>query len=279
MTIDPDEMPGPEQLESWEDSPRIDRIRVAGAERELGDRVRIGPARDGDLFDLALRAKAATIAAIEQDYEGHLHVAVTPSDGPGKDLGAFGQLGHRFFFRPRRVRADRKRARRNTMTRARILIAGIGNIFWGDDAFGSEVARRLAGRSLPEGVRVVDFGIRGLDLAYALLDEYDATILVDTVSRGCTPGTLYVIEPNTPDPTTEDTALLIEPHAMDPLKVLRLARAMGGPPGRPILVGCEPETLGSDLEPVKGLSAMVQEAIEPAIQLIDSLVAKSLAQS
>ena len=82
------------------------------------------------------------------------------------------------------------------MTRpARILIAGIGNIFLGDDAFGVEVARRLVRRRLPDGVRVVDFGIRGLDLTYALLDGYEAVILVDAAPRGGPPGTLYVLEP------------------------------------------------------------------------------------
>ncbi len=82
------------------------------------------------------------------------------------------------------------------MTPPRILIAGIGNIFLGDDAFGSEVARRLAAQPIPDGVRVVDFGIRGFDLAYALIDGYDATILVDATPRGGSPGTLYLIEPD-----------------------------------------------------------------------------------
>src|SRR6266853_193590 len=79
--------------------------------------------------------------------------------------------------------------------RPRVLIAGVGNIFLGDDAFGVEVAQRLARRPLPEGVRVVDFGIRGLDLAYALLDRYEAVVLVDAAPRGGAPGTIYVLEP------------------------------------------------------------------------------------
>jgi hydrogenase maturation protease len=161
------------------------------------------------------------------------------------------------------------------MTPSRILIAGIGNIFLGDDAFGSEVARRLAGRPVPEGVRVVDFGIRGFDLTFALIEGYDTAILVDAIQRDGPPGTLYVIEPE-----TEETAgavppnLLIEPHGMDPVKVLRLAAALGSQPRRVLLVGCEPETFGTDEDPALGLSPVVETAVGEAISLIDSLVAR-----
>src|ERR1700734_1751902 len=99
------------------------------------------------------------------------------------------------------------------MTPPRILIAGIGNIFLGDDAFGSEVARRLAARPMPDGVKVVDFGIRGFDLTYALLDGSDATILVDATPRGGPPGTLYVIEPDPGEAREpEEADLLIQTH-------------------------------------------------------------------
>src|SRR5689334_8572384 len=116
------------------------------------------------------------------------------------------------------------------MSVPRILVAGIGNIFLGDDAFGVEVAQRLARRAWPEGVRVVDFGIRGLDLAYALLDGYDAAILVDAAPRGGPPGSLYVIEPSEGGPAGQDevgAGTLIEGHGMDPVKVLRLVAALG----------------------------------------------------
>jgi hydrogenase maturation protease len=164
------------------------------------------------------------------------------------------------------------------MTTPRILIAGIGNIFLGDDAFGSEVARRLEGHPLPEGVRVVDFGIRGFDLTYALLEGDDVAIFVDTTRRGGAPGTLYVIEPD-PVEEVETVApnLLIEPHGMDPVKVLRLAAALGGQTRRVLLVGCEPETFGTDEDPAMGLSAPVEAAVGEAIRLIDSLVAKLIA--
>jgi hydrogenase maturation protease len=155
------------------------------------------------------------------------------------------------------------------MSRPRILIAGIGNIFLGDDAFGCEVAQRLAARPLPEGVRVVDFGIRGLDLAYALMDGFDLTILVDATSRGGAPGTLYVLEP---DETESDAAPLVETHGMDPVKVLRLVQALGGQSPKVRVVGCEPANLGSEEEPAMGLSAPVQAAVDEAIALIEEQV-------
>jgi hydrogenase maturation protease len=148
------------------------------------------------------------------------------------------------------------------------LIAGIGNIFLGDDAFGVEVAQRLAERSLPDGVRVVDFGIRGFDLAYALLNDIDRAILVDALPRGGAPGTLYVIEP---DLQTLDSAAILQPHGMDPVRVLGLARTLGGalPPIR--VVGCEPATLGSEEEPAMGLSDVVLAAVPEAIRLVEAL--------
>jgi hydrogenase maturation protease len=160
----------------------------------------------------------------------------------------------------------------------RVLVAGIGNIFLGDDAFGSEVARRMRNHPLPIGIHVVDFGIRGLDLAYALLEDLDATILVDAVPRGGPPGTLYVIEPDPvagDGPSADDP--VIEAHAMDPVRVLRLAAAMGGRPRRVLVVGCEPATLGSDEDPTMGLSPPVEAAVDEAIRLIESLVERLLA--
>lgn len=155
----------------------------------------------------------------------------------------------------------------------KILVAGVGNIFLGDDAFGSEVARRMMGRPLPDGVIVVDFGIRGLDLAYALLDDRDATILVDAVPRGGPPGTLYVIEPEPvgagePDPNDP----VIEGHGMDPVRVLRMAAAMGARPRCVLVVGCEPSTFGRDDDPAMGLSTPVEAAVDEAIRLVHSLV-------
>lgn len=148
-----------------------------------------------------------------------------------------------------------------------ILVAGVGNIFLGDDAFGVEVAHRLAGRALPDGVTVRDFGIRGFDLAYAFMDGYDLVILVDATARGGAPGTLYVIEPDT---QAKDTA--INTHAMHPAAVLNLVRAMGGDPGKVLVVGCEPESLGEDGEGAMGLTAAVEAAVDPACRMIEEMI-------
>jgi hydrogenase maturation protease len=159
------------------------------------------------------------------------------------------------------------------MANPRILIAGIGNIFLGDDAFGVEVVQRLAQRPLPEGVQVKDFGIRGFDLAYAILDDYDVTLMVDATPRGEAPGTLYVIEPDLNDLNGAD-GVEIETHSMDPVKVLHLAKVLGGQPKRLLVVGCEPATFGPENEGQMGLSEPVQLAVDEAVQLVESLVQK-----
>ena len=166
-------------------------------------------------------------------------------------------------------------------TLKRVLIACIGNIFLGDDGFGVEVARRLMDRHYPEGVQVVDFGIRGMDLAYSLLDKYDALVLVDAIARGGQPGTLYLIEPDltdmTPEKGGEAGRIALDTHSMDPVKVLAYARALGAQPIYTLLVGCEPASLGGDepyTEMQMGLSEPVQAAVDEAIKMIDSVVEK-----
>jgi hydrogenase maturation protease len=150
-----------------------------------------------------------------------------------------------------------------------ILVAGIGNIFFGDDAFGSEVARELMRRPMPEGVTVGDFGIRSYDLAYALMDGCDA-ILIDAVPRGERPGTLYWIEPDLAG-LDRDGGEIPDAHSMSPVRVLRLVQSLGGRMGRLYLIGCEPSVLESD-DGQMGLSENVQAAIPRAIEMIESLV-------
>jgi hydrogenase maturation protease len=160
------------------------------------------------------------------------------------------------------------------MSAPHVLIAGVGNIFLGDDAFGVEVARRLNGRPLPAGVSVVDFGIRGFDLVYALLEGPRTVILVDATPRGGQPGTLYTIEPDLSWLGAGDgTVLATEAHGMDPLKVFRLVKSMGGELNRVFVVGCEPATTGEDLGGLMGLSPTVEAAVDGAVDLIESLLA------
>ena len=161
--------------------------------------------------------------------------------------------------------------------RPRVLVAGVGNIFLGDDAFGVEVAQRLLRRGLPDGAQVVDFGIRGLDLTYALLDGYEAVVLVDAIPRGGRPGTLYVLEVDPVAATgSRCDGPAIEAHSMDPPKVLRLAAAMGGQVGRLLLVGCEPTPPGEADEMTLGMSDPVRAAVDEAVPLVEALVAKLL---
>jgi hydrogenase maturation protease len=160
---------------------------------------------------------------------------------------------------------------------SQILVAGIGNIFKGDDAFGVEVAQRLKRRTLPPDVEVIDFGIRGIDLTYALLDGYSSAVLIDAAKRGGQPGTLYVIEPDqlTGDPAPED--LMMSPHDLDPARVLRVAAALGASCDHIILVACEPLTFGDDQEGYMGLSAPVAAAVDVAVGVVEQVLQDVLA--
>jgi hydrogenase maturation protease len=151
-----------------------------------------------------------------------------------------------------------------------ILVAGIGNVFLGDDAFGVEVALALRRRDMPEEVRVKDFGIRGFDLAYALLNSWDAVVLVDALSRGEAPGTLYVVEPDLTQ--LGDPALAINPHGMDPARVLSLAASMGPISAAVFVVGCEPLDFGDELEGRMGLSETVRASVEAACDMVERLI-------
>jgi hydrogenase maturation protease len=260
-----------------EEKTSLDRLEISGVEIRTGSRVRLRPRKGGDVIDIALAGQTATIECIEQDYEGKRHVCVVLDDDPGKDMGLLRQPGHRFFFDAEEIEPLSADEFPQTLAAQKptILVAGIGNIFLGDDAFGVEVVRRLAGRKLPESVRVADFGIRGFDLAYALQDGYETTILVDACPHGEAPGTLYVIEPDLKADDPDTRQALPEAHAMNPVSVLRMARAMNIEVKNVVLVGCEPGTLGGE-EGQMGLSAPVEAAMEEAVKLVESLIDKVL---
>jgi hydrogenase maturation protease len=253
-------------MSGWEalERPGPDVVEVDGTPVRRGSRVRLRPRAGGDVFDLALAGRTAVVQSIEQDTEDAVHLVVCVEDDPGVDLGAAGSLGHRFFMAPAEVEPLPEER-----PRQRILVAGIGNVFLGDDGFGVALAERLARRAVPPGVKVADFGIRGMDLAYALGDGYDAAVLLDAAPRGEPPGTLAVIEPE-----VQAGDVAIDAHGMDPVKVLALARALGGSPPRTLVVACEPQTQmsGDDADLVADLSEPVRLALDAAVPLVLSVL-------
>jgi hydrogenase maturation protease len=261
----------------WEEleRPAPQRVVVDGVELGPSSQVRLRPRAGGDIMDLALSGHTAIIEGIDQDTDGNVQLAVIVTDDPGRDLGERRQPGHRFFFAPDEVEplaAGDPAAAPAVPTR--VLVAGIGNTFLGDDGFGPALAGRLARRPLPAGVEVVDFGIRGLDLAYAMQDPgLEAVVLLDAAPRGEPPGTLSVVEPDADD----GEAAEVDAHAMTPLAVLALARELAGPAGRlprTVLLCCEPETRmrGDEDEIVAVLSDPVGTALGPAAALAAELL-------
>ena len=158
-----------------------------------------------------------------------------------------------------------------------ILVACIGNIFLGDDAFGVEVAKRLAERPLPEGVTVIDFGIRSYDLAYALMQEWDLVILVDALPRGGAPGTLYAFEPELP--SEGEIPASLDAHTMNPVSVLQMVHALGGKVGHLLVVGCEPESVEPKDDGTMGLSARVAGALDEAVRMIHEVIIRARSQA
>jgi hydrogenase maturation protease len=162
---------------------------------------------------------------------------------------------------------------------ARVLVAGIGNVFLGDDGFGVAVVQQLLQRDdIPDGVAVADFGIRGFDLAYEMLNRREATILVDAVPRGEPPGTVMVIDAD-PDSDTHDESPAaasdheaFQGHAMTPAAVFRLVRTLGGEPGRVLVIGCEPESFGEPGVGRMGLSDTAERAVPAAVAAVLEVV-------
>jgi hydrogenase maturation protease len=261
-----------------EDKTNVDHVVISDVEVRTGDHVRLLPRKGGDILDIALQGQIATIESIEQDYEGKAHLGVVLDEDPGRDLGLLRQPGHRFFFDPSEVQPlpRNEQNHKDAIANPRILVACIGNIFLGDDGFGVEVAQQLAKIALPSSVRVADFGIRSLDLVYALQDGYETTILIDAFPHGQPPGTVSVVEPDLDEPAASPgEGNFLDPHAMNPMNVLRMATAMHGKLKRILLVGCEPFSLGGE-EGKIGLSAPVEAAVREAVKIVENLVEKNL---
>jgi hydrogenase maturation protease len=256
--------------------PPPEMVVVDGIELRRGDRVQLHPRNKGDIFDLSLDGRLAIIEGIEQDLEDNTLVAVTLEDDPGRDLGEARRPGHRFFFSADEIGPWGK-GPGDESHGPRVLVAGIGNIFLGDDGWGVEVARALASRGQPAGIKVVDFGIRGLDLAYALQEGWETVIFLDASPRGDAPGTVYVIEH---DERPEEEEVVLDTHGMDPLKVLALARRLGEVPDRILVVACEPQNVltGESYDDMLvELSDPVRAAVGEAVNIVESLVADLLA--
>jgi hydrogenase maturation protease len=239
-------------------------IVVGGVEVRRGTRVRLHPSDLRDILSAALDGRTGIVESIEELMEGGVRLAVSPHDDPGRDLGP-ARPGHRFFFAPEEVEPL-----------ARVLVAGIGNIFLGDDGFGCEVAKRLADGPMPDGVDVADYGIRGFDLAYALAAGYESAVLIDAAPLGEAPGTLVVLEADCGDGDAE-----LDAHGMDPVRVLRLARDLGGTPRRTVVLACEPGRLADpdvDGDVLVELSEPVRTAVEHAVPAVRSLVEELLAE-
>jgi len=195
------------------------------------------------------------VRAVHQDVDGEFYVAVTVDDDPASDLHEW--YGRSLFFYPDEIAVT-----------ARALVAGVGNIFFTDDGFGPEVARRLAGDP-PDDAKIVDFGVRGLHLAYELLEGYERAILIDVLTRGEAPGTLYVVEPD-----LDVRAAQPDAHKMDVTSVFAFLRTLGGTPPPIHIVGCEPEDVGDGL----GLTPAVAAAVGPAAKLVRRLLAQATAE-
>jgi hydrogenase maturation protease len=150
-----------------------------------------------------------------------------------------------------------------------MLVAGVGNIFLGDDGFGVEVASRLAAAGLPDWVRVADYGISGMHLAYDLAEGFETTVLVDAAPRGEQPGTVYVMELEAGRDQAPDRGIpLLDAHGMQPDVVFGMLDLLGADAGRVLLVGCEP----ASTEPGMGLSAPVAAAVDEAVRIVHDLV-------
>ena len=265
---------GPSAWEAFLNPPGSDgeeTLEINGRRAAKGSRVRLcpPPGRRADAMDMFLAGQTATVAAVYRDLEGQAHVAVTVDAAAATDLHEAN--GRFFYFRPDEIEVldgDPGGAPSESLQPiARVLVAGIGNIFLGDDGFGPAVIQRLASRAVPEWAKVEDFGIRGVHLAYELLGAspaYTTTIIIDAVSRGGAPGTLYVIEPDAEDlPSASPDA-----HALSVEAVLGLLKSIGGEPGRVLIVGCETESVAPEM----GLSAPVASAVDGAAELVMNLL-------
>ena len=154
----------------------------------------------------------------------------------------------------------------------RTLVAGVGNVFLRDDAFGVEVIRLLAEQQHPDGVEIRDFGIRGVHLVYELLNGCDLFVLVDAAPRGEPPGTVSVLEVELPEVDKMDRPVM-DAHSLNPDAIFALLASLGGRPGRSLVVACEPAEVDAGM----GLSDPVREALPHAVRTVQDILADAAA--
>lgn len=247
-------------------------VVVDGVALGKGSRVRLRPRQGTDIVDLALAGRIAEIDRVEEGTDGRIYVVVMLDGDPGRDLGAMSQIGHRFFFGPEELEPCGE-IRGSTPAGPRVLVAGLGDTFLAGGAFGSDVAGRMRQRPLPQGVHVADFGIRVMDLAHALQDDYEAAVLLSAVPRGHVPGTLSVSEPT---PSAVEAAAAA--HAPGPLRALALAHRLGTRCRRALVLECEPlppasvGESGAGAEPGTPVLTVLDEAVRLAESLLDDLL-------
>jgi hydrogenase maturation protease len=247
--------------------PWSDTIDIGGLSVGSGTRVALHPQRRSDAQDFFVDGRTASVAGVFNDVTGDVYLAVAVDD-PDADLHQW--HGRYLYFHPDEVEVLSDGGEPDGRTaELRVLVAGVGNIFLGDDGFGVEVAGRLDPTTVPPGVKVADFGIRGVHLAYELLDGYDIVVLIDAVSRGDPPGTVSVIEHAAGDTAEGGTLAAMDAHGMDPGAVLAMAGDLGATVDRVLVVGCEAADVGDGI----GLSPAVSEAVPHAIAAIHQLLA------
>ncbi|HEY6737285.1 MAG TPA: hydrogenase maturation protease [Actinopolymorphaceae bacterium] len=241
-------------------SPETDSVVVDGRTVSKGSRVRLRPREHGtDAHDMFLDGRIARVEAVLLDVDDVRQLAVTVEDDPAAELNTW--YGRYRYFLPEEVEPL-----------PLVLVAGIGNIFLGDDGFGVEVVGRIDASSLPSNVTVADYGIRGLHLAYELLDRaYDTLIMVDAVPADDPPGTLVVLEVG----SERRVSSTLDAHGMSPDVVLRLLRDLGGGPDRVLVVGCSPETVEERI----GLSTPVRAAVDEAARMVTALARDEAART
>ncbi|HEY2564565.1 MAG TPA: hydrogenase maturation protease, partial [Acidimicrobiales bacterium] len=247
--------------------PWSDTIDIGGLSVGNGTRVALHPQRRSDAQDFFVDGRTASVAGVFNDVTGDVYLAVAVDD-PDADLHQW--HGRYLYFHPDEVEVLTDGGEPDGRTaELRVLVAGVGNIFLGDDGFGVEVAGRLDPTAVPLGVKVADFGIRGVHLAYELLDGYDIVVLIDAVSRGDPPGTVSVIEHAAGDTAEGGTLAAMDAHGMDPGAVLAMAGDLGATVDRVLVVGCEAADVGDGI----GLSPAVSEAVPHAVDAIHQLLA------